>query len=116
MPMKIEPNPPFFLNYMQPNGFLDASRESHGLWNYYVCARLTYETHIVDVIALEDEKETVPNFKQLFTSIAMMYGVQPEAMAKCWPLIDMQCFALELPQLPKEERYRFDNVETVTLN
>ena len=108
--MQIHPNPPFFLGYQQPNGYLDSTREAHGLWNYYLCARNAYESHIVDVIALEDEKETVVNFKQLFTSMAQMYGVQPEAMAKCWDMVDAQCRLLELPELPKEERYRFDNV------
>lgn len=108
MVMEINPNPPFFTGYIQPRGYFDTSREVHGLWNYYLCARNTYETHVVDIITLEGEKDSSVNFRQLFTSISLMYGVQPEAMAKCWDMIDKQCEYLELPQLPNEERYRFD--------
>lgn len=106
--LTINPNPPFFTGYIQPNGYLDASREAHGLWNYYLCARNTYETHVIDAVVFEGEADATTNFKQLFMSVAQMYGVQPEAMAKCWNMVDRQCEYLELPQLPNEERYRFD--------
>lgn len=106
--MPINPSPPFFLGYQQPHGHLDSTREAHGLWNYYLCARNAYETHNLDAIVLEGEKDPEVNFKQLFTSIAQMYGVEPNSMAKCWGMVDMQCVVLGLPKLPDEERYRFD--------
>lgn len=112
--MKIDLNPPFFLGYQQPYGFLDSSREAHGLWNYYLCARNAYETHNFDVIVLEGEKDPEVNFQQLFTSMAQIYGVQPEAMAKCWKMIDLQCVSINLPKLPDEERYRFNRVSFIT--
>lgn len=114
--MKINPNPPFFLAYMQPKGFLDDSREAHGLWNYYLCARNTYETHILHAIVFEGEKDPRTNFQQLFTSMAEMYGVQPEAMAKCWDMVDAQCFSIDLPKMPDEECYRFNRINVVRLN
>lgn len=106
--MQINPNPPFFLGYQQPHGYLDSSREAHGLWNYYLCARNAYETHVVDVIAFEGEDDPRVNFRQLFTSMATLYGIEPNSMAKCWDMVDAQCRLLELPKLPNEERYRFD--------
>ncbi len=114
MTFTINPNPPFFLGYMQPKGYLDSSREAHALWNYYLCARNAYETHIKNVIVFEGEKDPKVNFQQLFTSIAEMYGVQPEAMAKCWDMIDAQCLAIDLPKLPNKEYYRFNRIEFIT--
>ena len=99
--------PPLYVDMVAPRGFLDQYRESHALWYYYTLARKAYEEIIADPIVLEGDRDPTANFRQLFTSIAKLYGVQPEAMAKCWPQIDMQCFALNLPKLPDEERYRF---------
>ena len=33
---------PVFTRYILPNGHLDAHKESHALWYYYVCAAKTY--------------------------------------------------------------------------
>ncbi len=113
---KIKLNPPFYTAYLHPNGFLDTSYESHALWNYYTKARNAYETHDVDAIILEGQKERTTNFRQLFESIATLYSVNPDAMAKCWAMVDMQCLALGLPKLPDEERFRFNRVDTIRLN
>jgi len=104
---KLKFNVPFYTAYIIPYGFLDSSRESHALWNYYTMARASWERHILDPCVLEGDKDAEPDFQQLFTSVARMYEVQPEAMGKCWDLIDAQCDALELPRMPNEDRYRF---------
>jgi hypothetical protein len=114
--IQINPNPPFFLAYMQPNGFLDASREAHGLWNYYLCARNAYETHISNALVFEGEKDPTVNFRQLFTSMAQMYGVQPNTMAKCWDMVDAQCVSIDLPKMPDKECYRFNRADIIRLN
>lgn len=106
--MQIKLNPPFFLGYQQPHGYLDSSREAHGLWNYYLCARNAYETQVVYPLSFEGERAAEPDYRQLFTSLANVYGVEPDSMAKCWDMVDMQCVSLDLPKLPNEERYRFD--------
>jgi len=108
-------DPPLFLGYMQPNGFLDQHRESHGLFYYNLIARNTYEKHILDPVVLEGEKDPVHNFRDVFESVATLYGVQPEAMAKCWDMVDMQCQVLDIPTLPDEERYRFNTPDTIIL-
>ncbi len=101
-------DPPLFLGYMQPNGYLDQHRESHGLFYYNLIARNAYEKHISDSLKVEGELEVSPNFRNIFKSVATLYGVQPEAMAKCWDMVDAQCRILKIPALPNEERYRFD--------
>jgi hypothetical protein len=103
------------MNFIAPYGFLDRSNESHALWNYYVSARLAYETCTIDVIQFEDEKTPETNLRQLFESIAFMYNVKPDEMAKCWSMIDMQCRAIDCPPLPDEERFRFNRKTALIL-
>ena len=57
---------------------------------------------------LEGDPDCVPNFRQLFTSTAIMYGVQPEQMIKFWGNVDMQCDVLGIGKLPDEDCYRFN--------
>jgi hypothetical protein len=101
---------PLFPELIQPNGFLDRSREAHALWFYYTRARLAFETHLEPIVIqrVGDLPTADPevNYRQLFTSVAQMYGVKPEAMAKCWDMVDMQCAALKLPPLPDKDKYR----------
>lgn len=106
-------NVPFYMAYIAPYGYLDASRESHALWNYYTKARATYERLVKDPIVLEGQKDNEPNFQQLFTSIARMYRVEPQAMGKCWDLVDAQCDALQIPRMPDEDRFRFTNRKVI---
>lgn len=105
----IQFEPILFPGYIAPNGFLDRSRESHALWFYYIHARRTWEEFVEHApIVYEGELDPGFDFRQLFISVARMYGVRPESMAQCWSMIDLQCRALQLPTLPNEERYRFD--------
>lgn len=97
-----------------PNGFLSPIRESMACWYYFVLARRNYEVQ-QDAIFYEGHRDPDFNYRQLYTSIAKMYGVEPEAMAKCWGEVDKTAFALGLPLLPDEERYRFDRQHIVTL-
>ena len=107
--------PPLFLAYMQPNGFLDQHRESHGLFYYNLIARNAYEKHVSDSLKLEGELEVQPEFRKIFESVANLYGVKPHEMAKCWDMVDMQCQILDIPTLPDEERYRFNTPDKITL-
>lgn len=112
----IQFNPPFYTAYIEPFGFLNRENETHALWNYYTKARNAFETCDVSPVVLEGEKDPETNFRQLFESVATMYGVEPNAMAKCWSRIDMQCLALGLPKLPDEERFRFNTIDSIRLN
>lgn len=102
-----------FPELIAPNGFLSPTRESMACWYYYVLARRNWE-ECKDALFIEGHDDPSFNFRQLFTSIAKIYGVEPEGMAKCWKGVDLTAFALGLPQLPDEERYRFDRVEVIT--
>ena len=101
-------NMPVFHDYVIPEGFLVDDLASHALWYYYLIARGTYETHIMDPIVYEGDKDPEFNFKQVFTSVATAYGVEPEIMVKFWDRVDMQCKQLQLPTLPDEDKYRFN--------
>lgn len=107
-------DPPVFVGYMEPHGWLTAEPETHALFNYYLCARKTVEENWTELLAYEGEEDSGHNFKQLFTSVARMYNVAPEAMAKCWDRIDKQCDLLHLPRMPDEERYRFSSQIIIT--
>lgn len=106
-------NMPSFNAYLVPVGFLIEDRACHALWYYYLIARQTYETHIHDPIVYEDDKDPEYNFKQLFTSVAKAYGVRPEVMCKFWKNVDFQCRTLELPLLPDEDKYRFNQIPEI---
>lgn len=110
---RIKYEMPRFFELEIPVGFLDPHPACHALWRYYLSARQTWETHVKDVIVLEGEKDPAYDFKQLFTSIAQAYGVQPEHMVKFWPNVDMQCVSLALPKLPDEDQYRFNRIAEV---
>jgi len=99
---------PVFNGYLVPDGFLLKDLACHALWYYYLIARGTYETHVLNPIVYEGDKDDEFNFQQMFSSVATSYGVQPEVMIKFWNNIDLQCWALELPELPKEDKYRFN--------
>jgi hypothetical protein len=91
---------PIYESLMAPAGFLDNHVESHALWTYYTMARHTWEINVNDPIVYEDQLDPQSDFRQLFLSVARMYGVNPENMANCWPQIDLQARALELPLMP----------------
>lgn len=104
----VNSNMPYFMGYVEPNGFLDMEAETHALWNYYLCARGAYERTVKHVIAIEGEDDPQANMLQLAKSMAELYGTTLEAMMKCWDRVDKQCDYLGLPRLPDEERYRFN--------
>ena len=87
-----------FIGYQKPNGFICPERECHGLFYYYLLAQNTFERE-EDGYVLEGEIDFVGNYRQLFTTIATLYGVQPEKMVKHWECVDMQCVAVHLPKL-----------------
>lgn len=101
---------PAFIRYIKPLGFLTDDLACHALMYYALTARNTYEQITLGrQIQYEGDPEPEPpNYKEMFVNIAGMYGVPPEAMAQFWPNIDMQFVALNIPQLPKEERFRFN--------
>ena len=108
--LNIQFQMPRFDPYVMPTGFLSPDTPCHALFYYYLAARRTYENDVVDPIVYEGEPDPEVNFRQLFTSIATAYGVQPEHMLKYWSNVDLQCNLLRLPLMPSGDQYRFDKV------
>jgi len=100
--------PPTFEEYETPRGWLQHDPACHALWYYYITASNNYREHIEDPIVLEGDPDVIPDFSQLFTSIAMMYGVQPEKMIQFWSNVDMQCRTLEIVLMPMNDKFRFN--------
>lgn len=100
--------PPTFEEYEAPRGWLKHDPACHALWYYYIVASNNYREHIEDPIVLEGDPDVLPDFSQLFTSIATMYGVQPEKMIQFWVNVDLQCLKMELKELPKHDKFRFN--------
>lgn len=113
----VELNPPYFPGYTQPNGWLDPCRACQGLWYYYLLARKAYEEHILNPIVLEGDEDPKHDFRQLWSSVAKLYQVQPEEMVHFWSNVDLQCTTLKMPKMPGGDQYRFDAVPEVrTIN
>lgn len=97
-----------YTQYEFPNGGLPVGeRAAHALFHYYTIARLNYERETT-MIRYEHEKDDGINYRQVMSSVAMMYDTTPENMIKFWKHIDWTCSIFHLPKLPDEERYRFN--------
>src|SRR5690606_18627548 len=106
---------PDFHEYEMPNGFLVRDKACHALFYYYLLGRKNYENEhqelgLGDQIVYEGELDPKYNYKQLFVTIANVYGVTPEQMIHHWPAVDLTCRAFNLPLMPEGDRYRFNKV------
>ena len=73
-----------FTDYMAPKGFLTEDTACHALFYYYLVARNAYEQFERDKLEYEGQVVDDPNYDQLFSSIAVAYGVEPQVMSKFW--------------------------------
>lgn len=92
-------DPPIYRAYIQPDGWLTADLACHALFHYNNTAIEVYKSEKED-IKLEGYQGRL-NLHQLYTSIATLYGVDPNDMGKYWPAVDLQIRSLGLTQLPK---------------
>lgn len=118
--LPFDPVVQLFPGYMIPRGYLTTARETHALFYYYLCARQKYENeegdHPLPVLEGHDDPDpSLAQYRQLFKSIARMYGVTPEAMAKAWDVVDKQCVKLRLPLMPDGEKYRHNGVPELVI-
>jgi hypothetical protein len=96
---RIVLDPPVYRQYIQPHGWLTADVPCHALFHYYVTASEVWKSE-KEAIKYEGDKSKV-NLHQLWLSIAQLYGVDPNDMARYWPPVDLQAGALGLTKLPK---------------
>jgi len=104
----IKTAPVLYEQLVAPLGWLPRDISAHALWYYYTLARKNWEQENVNPIVMIGEKDPEFNYRQLFKSIAVIYGILPEHMVPHWKSVDMQATAMQLPRLPDEERYRFN--------
>ena len=101
----IQVEVPLFPEYIIPNGGLTNDRTTHALFYYYILAMQAYDQE-KNGIVYEGDKDPEFNYRQIFTSVAKLYGVAPEAMEKCWPSVDTTCHMHGMPMLPHDNKYR----------
>ena len=65
-------------------------------------------------IVYEGHEDPKYNFRQLFSSVANLYGVEPEQMIKFWSNVDMQAVTMGFPKM--QPGYRFDSALKVNSN
>lgn len=106
---KVRFQPPLFIDYVAPKGFLTTDIACHALFYYHQLARQAYE-RVKDGIELEGETTLHGNYEQLFASVARIYGIRGEHMLPFWPAVELQCQALNIPTIPNESRYRFNGL------
>ena len=112
--MRARFQPIVFRNYLPPNGFLNDDPACHALFYYYLLAMKNYQAEFEGVeLVYEGDRDPVYNYRQLFSSIAMMYSVEPERMIKFWTNVDMQVAILGMPKLPMTNQYRFEAVPEI---
>jgi hypothetical protein len=98
---------------LPPHGWLLPDMACHALMRYAMLARVNYDRQN-ETIKYEDEPDEVFNYKQLFLSIATIYGVAPENMIKYWRNIDMQFNAMGAQKIP--DHLRFINTPSIKSN
>ena len=100
-----------FEDFIHPNGHLDWTMEAHALMFYYLNARRNYEIYeLGDPIVYEGQDDPRCNYRQLFESIASLYGVNPNDMNNRWAMIDLQCDLMTFPRLPEKTPYRYSAI------
>ncbi len=107
---------PRFNAFNKPNGELIDNPACHALFYYVVKLKNILEERKADQ---SYEGDASPgafflNMKQLFSSIALAYGVSPEHMLKYWPEVDLQCFLMGSNRV--EKQYRFDEIPELKSN
>lgn len=96
---------PLFPDYIIPNGGLTNERESHALFYYYILAMQMYDREKNGVV-YEGDKDPEFNYRNVFLSVANLYGIRPENMVNAWPSVDVTCTMHNMPLLPREAKYR----------
>jgi hypothetical protein len=116
---EIDFNVPWFIGYTErAGGFLKDVPECHALFHYYLLARKSYEQVELGFEVQYDDSmivSTQTHYRAQLESVATMYGVDPDSMVRYWDCVDAQCIMLDLPFLPKGERYRFNEVPKITM-
>ncbi len=105
--------PIIYTKYCIPKGFLANTRACQALFFYATRAKHVYDTHVKNPVVLEGDEDPPYDLRQLFKSVALMYGVEPEEMVKYWSNVDMQFHAMGQQKVPEGDWIRFDSVPEI---
>src|SRR5690349_9960233 len=111
-PQSLRINAPFFRDFEMPNGFLARDPACHALWYYCgLIRRQINESN--ETIRYDNEGPVVPerHAKNLFETVAFLYGVAPEKMLQFWTNVDLQMAQMGADKMPAWSR--FDKVQEV---
>lgn len=92
-------NPIVFEAYNEPQGFLVPDFGCHGLMYYSLIGKSSYEQVTASTVLIGD-RDPHADFRQLFKSVSVLYGVEPEDMFSYWTLVLAQWNRLELTPPP----------------
>lgn len=93
-------NFPMFVGQVQPRGCLRIEKACHACWYYYTIATHQLEkvgNSIDDQTILEGEPWQDNHFEQQKRSVAMLYGIEPDAMDPFWEYVAAETRRLGLP-------------------
>ncbi len=113
--------PPYFIERTTMNGgclpFGDMA--AMGIWYYFLLAAHLYATRMSKgAILYEHDKHGEADFKKLFMTIAELYSVNPQEMARRWELVEKECNRIgwDLNEmLPNKSEYR-QHAATIIIN
>lgn len=113
-------NIPYYAEFManskmgnaQRPGFIVADPACHALLHYAMMMKENLKNHKdPNEIKLEASTDQDINHRQVWKSIALMYGVEPEEMVKYWPNVTATLLANASEDLP--ERYKMRQVAEI---
>ena len=110
----VRTEPIIYVDLVPPRGFLTRDPACNALMYYAMLVAKELE-QLNDPIKIEGKSRIKPNFRQLFLSIATMYGVHPQQMVAFWRNVDMT-FDLAFGDKPIKrvpEEYRFGRVPEI---
>ncbi len=94
-----------------PNIQFPKELEYHALWCYASVIGLLLEEREILYEGITDPSE--PNYRQLMANYALIYGVTPQMMTKCWPVIDRAIKLQKLKPIPDLSRIRQNRIITL---
>ena len=83
-------------------GFLPNANEAHALM-YYAFQAVKIRASRGNIPVLEGDPDPTENPKQVFTSVATWYGVDPHKMSNYWQPVNAQLQVLGIEPIVEEE-------------
>lgn len=110
MSITLNADVPLFENLMKQTGKADAvlehTVECMALFYYAQKAAEAYKNETTG-IQYEGNPDNTYDYRQLYLTVAYLYGANPETMLNYWPIVAKQCRIKGYSIPPDELKYRF---------